>query len=182
LVRTLKFSACHPMKGVLISEMAMQLSSPSVSTATAGASGSGSSSSSDIERLQRQLKNLQKSMQDLPAQNLPPDQAREQAQLLSQQIQIVQAQIARLQAQNGLEQAETRLENRHNASKSASGTGNTDAAAKARTTDKVTGSSTASDARLHAREATQAQSAQSAHPASAEAITPAKPPLVSVRA
>ncbi|CAJ0721093.1 hypothetical protein LMG6871_04517 [Ralstonia edaphis] len=158
----------------------MQLSSPSVSTATAGASGSGSSSGADIERLQRQLKNLQKSMQDLPAQNLPPDQAREQAQLLSQQIQIVQAQIARLQAQNGLEQAETRLENRHNASKNASGTSNTDAAAKARTTDKVTGSSTVSDARQHTREA--AQAAQAAHPASAEAITPAKPPLVSVRA
>lgn len=163
----------------------MQLSSSSVSTATAGASGSGSSSGTDIERLQRQLKNLQKSMQDLPAQNLPPDQAREQAQLLSQQIQIVQAQIARLQAQNGLEQAQTRLENRHNASKSASDTSNPDATTKARTTDKVTGSSTLSDARLQTREATQARSAraaQAAHPASAEAITPAGPPLVSVRA
>lgn len=175
----LKFFARHPIKGVLISEMAMQLSSSSVSsTAAAGASGGGSSSATDIERLQRQLKNLQKSMANLPNQGLPPEQAREQAQLLSQQIQIVQAQIARLQAQKGLEQAETQLESRHNASKNASGAANTDAAAKAHTTDKVTGSSTLSDARLQARQATQA----SAHPASAEAITPAEPPLVSVRA
>lgn len=180
LRRPLKFSAGHPIKGVLISEMAMQLSSSSVSsTAAAGASGGGSSSANDIERLQRQLKNLQKSIAELPNQGLPPEQAREQAQLLSQQIQIVQAQIARLQAQKGLEQAETQLESRHNASKNASSTGNTDAVAKARTTDKVTGSSTLSDARLQTRHATQAQSA---HPASAEAITPAEPPLVSVRA
>ena len=97
----------------------------------------------------------------------------------------MQAQIARLQTQKGLEQAETQVESRHNTSKSASGADNTNAAAKARTTDKVTGSSTLSDARLQTREATEAQSAQStqsAHPASAEAITPAKPPLVSVRA
>lgn len=156
----------------------MQLSSSSVSsTAAAGTSGGGSGSASEIERLQRQLKNLQKSMADLPNQGLPPEQAKEQAQLLSQQIQIVQAQIARLQAQKGLEQAETQLESRHNASK----TGNADATAatKARTTDKVTGSSTLSDARLQARQAAQAQAA---HPASAEAIAPAQPPLVSVRA
>ncbi|CAJ0815656.1 MULTISPECIES: FlxA-like family protein [Ralstonia] len=151
----------------------MQLSSPSVSsTAGTGATGGGSSPATEIERLQRQLKNLQKSMADLPNQGLPPDQAKEQAQLLSQQIQIVQAQIARLQAQKGLEQAETQLENRHSESSSSK----TEVAAKARTTDKVTGSSSLTDARLQAQKA-----AQASHPASAEAIEPAEPPLVSVK-
>ncbi|ANH75657.1 flxA-like family protein [Ralstonia insidiosa] len=145
----------------------MQLSSSSVSsTAGTGASGGGSSAS-EIERLQRQLKNLQKSMADLPNQGLPPDQAKEQAQLLSQQIQIVQAQIARLQAQKSLEQAQTQLENLHSESSSSQ----TEVAAKARTTDKVTGSSSLTDARLQAQKA-----AQATHPASAEAIEPAEPP------
>ncbi len=153
----------------------MQLSSSSVSsTAAAGASGGEGSASTEIERLQRQLKNLQKSMADLPNQGLPPDQVKEQAQLLSAQIQIVQAQIARLQAQKGLAQAAAEVEQRHGESSS---NASNEAAAKARTTDKVTGSSTVADARLHAR-----QAAQSAHPASAEAIQPAEPPLVSVRA
>ncbi|KHK54954.1 hypothetical protein PI87_14185 [Ralstonia sp. A12] len=152
----------------------MQLSSsPVSSTAGTGASGGGSNPANEIERLQRQLKNLQKSMAELPNQGLPPDQAKEQAQLLSQQIQIVQAQIARLQAQKGLEQAETQVENRHNESNSSK----TEVAAKARTTDKVTGSSSLADARLQAQKA-----AQATHPASAEAIEPAEPPLVSVRA
>ncbi|MCO5399384.1 FlxA-like family protein [Ralstonia soli] len=167
------------MKGVLISEMAMQLSSSVSSTVASGASGGGSSSATEIERLQRQFKNLQKTIADLPNRGLPPNQAREQAHLLTQQVLIVQAQIERLKTQKGLEQAQTQLESRHNASERGSGPGNTDAAAKAHTTDKVTGASTVSDARLQGRQATQAQSA---HPASAEAITPAEPPLVSVRA
>lgn len=151
----------------------MQISSPSVSsTVAAGASGGGSSSATEIDRLQHQLKNLQKSLADLPKQGLPADQAQEQAQQLNQQIQIVQAQIARLQAQKGLEQAASELQNQKSTS-----SGNTDAAAKARITDKVTGSSSLADARLHAH-----QAALAAHPASAEAIAPAEPPLVSVRA
>lgn len=151
----------------------MQLSSPSVSSTVAtGASGGGSSSATEIDRLQRQLKHLQKSLADLPKQGLSADQAQEQAQLLSQQIQIVQAQIARLQAQKGLEQAANELQNQQGTSSA-----HTDAAAKARTTDKITGSSSLADARLHAR-----QAAHAAHPASAEAIAPAEPPLVSVRA
>ncbi|WP_439893996.1 FlxA-like family protein (plasmid) [Ralstonia sp. 25C] len=156
----------------------MQLSSSSIpSTAAAGVPGGGSSSINEIEQLQRQLKHLQKSMAELPSLGLPPDQAKTQAQVLSMQIQIVQAQIERLQARKGLEQAETQVENRHKASDTSS-TSNTSATARARTTDKVTGSSTAADARLQAR---QAQAAQPAHPASAEAIEPAEPPLVSVK-
>ena len=151
----------------------MQLSSsPVSSTAGTGVSGGGSSAT-EIERLQRQFKNLQKSMADLPNQGLPAEQAKEQAQLLSQQIQIVQAQIARLQAQKGLEQAETQLESRRGESSASK----TEVAAKARTTDKITGSSSLTDTRLQAQKA-----AQATHPASAEAIKPAEPPLVSVRA
>lgn len=153
----------------------MQLTSSSVSgTVATGASGGGSSSANEIERLQRQLKNLQKSMADLAGQGLPAEQKKEQLQLLSQQIQIVQAQIARLQAQKGLEQAESRLETRK-----AAGTGNAEVATQARTTDKITGASSLADARLQAR---RAEHAQAAHPASAEAIAPAEPPLVSLRA
>jgi hypothetical protein len=175
LPRTLKFSFGHPIKGVLISEMAMQLTSSSVSgTVATGASGGGSGSANEIERLQRQLKNLQKSMADLAGQGLPAEQKKQQMQMLSQQIQIVQAQIARLQAQKGLEQAETRLETRKSAD-----TGSAEVATKARTIDKVTGTSSVTDARLQARRVEQAQAA---HPASAEALTPAEPPLVSLRA
>ncbi len=157
----------------------MQLSSSSISsTAVAGTPGGGSSSANEIEQLQRQLKHLQKSMADLHNLGLPPNQAKAQADVLSMQVQIVQAQIERLQTRKGLEQAETQVENRHKAVDSSS-TSDTSATARARTTDKVTGSSTAADARLQARHA---QATQTAHPASAEAIAPAEPPLVSVKA
>nr|CUV11956.1 conserved protein of unknown function [Ralstonia solanacearum] len=169
----LKFSAPRPMTGVTNSEIAMQLTSSSASTtASTGATG-GSGSATEIERLQRQLKNLQKSLADLSTQGLPATQLKEQQQLLSQQIQIVQAQIARLQSQKGLEQAEKRIEN-----KQSSATGGNSATTKAQVTDKVTGSSGTADVRHQARQ-------QSSHPASTTStstIEPADPPQVSILA
>jgi len=173
----LKFSRRHPIKGVLISEMAMQLPSSSVSSAVpTGVSVGGNNSVNEMERLQQQLKNLQKSTVDLHNQGLPVGRVKEQMALLSQQIQIVQSQITRLQVQKTLAQEETQLEIRHNAPS----VNNTSAAAAARTTDKVTGATSVADARQHTQK--KAHAAQTAHPASAEAIAPAEPPLVSVKA
>lgn len=149
----------------------MQLSSPSVTTtASGGATGGGASPSFEIDRLQRQIKTLQKTLANLPNLKLAPNAAKAQATLLNQQIEIVTAQITRLQVNQNLDQAESKLQSQSATAKTAA-----TAAAKSHVANKVAAPSTLAD--LHHQQANQGKPQ-----AGAAAIEPAQPPTVSVKA
>jgi ABC-type phosphate transport system auxiliary subunit len=151
--------------------MAMQLSSPSVTTTASGsATGGGTNPSFEIDRLQQQIKTLQKSLSNLPNLKLAPNAAKTQTTLLNQQIEIVRTQITRLQANQNLDQAAIKL-----VAQSATAKTTATAAAKSHAACMVAAPSTLAELRHQ-------QTQQAKHQASAAAIEPAQAPTVSVKA